>query len=133
MPIDYASRFAIDELAFLDLKGAPIQPEVQVEVRQHPGFDGTTIFLGGTQGQPFALLSIASCADIDAAKELEAEYRAKKGQVVELTWQGLTYDCQFCVLEVRLLEMRAAAILVGGLAEGDQGLLVCHWTLIAIN
>ncbi len=115
-------------------------PTAQLEVDQRPGVSGTEILHIGSRGVPFTLVSRVDCSSYSAAQDQYQQYKtiilasdSGASQVIQSDYDSISggYLCR--VLGIRLLSIRQARVIVGGLQNTSGAILECEWTLISIS
>lgn len=132
--------YKIGIFEFMSLRGQIEGPRGQLEIDQRPGVDGTEILHLRNRGTPFTLTSIVDCESYAAAQGIYRGYQAAElhsavgsSPVVQNDYDTITHGYKCKVLGVRLLSIRKAAVIVGGLQYTSGAILECEWTLIGIS
>ncbi len=124
---------------FMSLVGQIEPPRAMLEVDQRGGVDGSEILRTGKRGVPFTLVSTVDCSSYaDGQWIFKNEYQqlwieADAGNLVQSDYDVSTDGYYVKVLGVRMLSLRQARVIVGGLNYTSGAILICEWTLLAIE
>lgn len=125
---------------FLSIEGEPQLPKKKMRVDARPGVVGVAVWDQLEKGEPFSLLTVVDVEGIDEGRDKFDEYRKLIGtKLVAVIKDDVNYtglDAVFVVLDIQIVQLKAAKTMVGGLTvvDGQDGaLLRCHWDLVAVE
>lgn len=125
--------------SFMSLRGQLEPPRAALEVDQRPGVDGSEILYTGKRGSPFTLVSLVDCASYADAQDVFNQYKAVQLDLIagglpvvqsDYSTNAHGYVCK--TLAIRLLGIRQAPVIVGGLIYTSGAILEVEWTLLSI-
>lgn len=129
---------SIGNQSFIFLRGEAggVRNAVELIARQNVAALSSRIF--AAKGVPFVLTSLASTTTEAAAQTKYQAYQTLLNTgLVTLVKDNvdfnLTHSVGHKVLSVELLDIMQAGVLVGNVTPGDQYLLTCQWTLVAVG
>jgi hypothetical protein len=125
----------IGDYAFCSMRGGILLPQMMREVVYRSGVTGETVFFGGLHSKPFWL---ECCSDyltlLDAHNASGILQAATALQPQPLVRAGVVYPCDFHILDVIEIEIKAISGAVGGIqGSGSRALVRTNWQLLAVT
>jgi hypothetical protein len=124
------STNSIGSYQFVAIRGAIFYRQVQLEVFNRPGVDGSGLRRLGARGKPFDLITLQFHADETAAKTALQTYQTVPGTVaLTLTRRGVNHG-DYQILEVD--EVATVPVLnpSGNANSAYTSMQTCRWKLL---
>lgn len=120
---------------FIEMSMLPLGSKQTTEIESRPGVDGTYIWLTGTRGEPFEVITFVDTDGVLASTELIRQYELLIGLPQPVMFAGTALPKLHCVLNVRPVPGMVREIVagVGGTGGTSYGICVAQWTLVATD